>query len=156
MKYRQMGVSLLEQLKDFSRKDMRVLLALIEHSCPEDNCLQVSQKELAEHAGVQPSDVSACLSRFAEKSVVKKGVLDIYNKRRVMINPEMVWSTSRDKMHYACNMYALGNHLESYDTSKLEKNLSGKIDASTGELYSEYQHRLGELIARNAEAIYET
>jgi len=158
VKYRQYGVEMIERFPEMSRRDFLVFNELVKSAHVKDNCVQHKVMTLAKRSGLAPETVTRVITKLSKWNVLKKGVTDIFEKERIMLNPRMVWSTVRgDEFHYACNMYDLGSHFEAYDVSKLGESLNGKIDAATGELYSEYQHRLGELdeiIKMRSEEVY--
>lgn len=155
--YRQIGMSLLELMKDgLSVRDIRILLSIVDHCCEKDNCLQDSMAYVARKAGVDKSAMSKTVAKLESLDVLKRNVEDIHCKKRIMVNPRMVWSTTRgEDFHFSCNMYDTGSHFSAYEVSKLEKQLVGKVDAKTGELYSEFQHRLGDVLKKYSMEIYD-
>ena len=137
------ALSCLEGMTKFQTKTMNVL---IKYANVKDNCVQESMTEICRREDLDKGYVSRAVAYLVKINLVKKNVVDIFDKKRLMINPKMVWSTNRELIHFAANMYHLGSHQEAWSVAKLEKEVVGKVDAETGELYSEYQHRLGELL----------
>jgi len=144
--FRMLSDETLSCLEDMSGSQIKTMNLLIKYANVKDNCVQESMAEICRREDLDKGNVSKDVSRLVKLNLVKRNVIDIFGKKRLMINPTMVWSTNRDLIHFAANMYHLGSHQEAWAVAKLEKELVGKIDAETGELYSEYQHRLGELL----------
>lgn len=144
MEYRQFGCQLLAVMGQFSSRDTTVFLTIVENCNVKDNCLSCTLKEISDQSGIANTTVSTVVGKLTNHNILKKGVIDIHGKKRIMLNPRMIWSTSRSLIHFAQNMYDTGSHFKAYEASKVGEELGGKLDASTGELYSEYQHRYGD------------
>lgn len=122
-----------------------VLLALLEDIDIKDNCVQKTWPEIVTKMGADRSNAAKSLARLKEDNLVRE-VKDIFGLKRLMINPQHVWSTSRDGLRFAVMMYNLGSHKQATDHRAEERRLSALIDPDTGLMISEYQEKTGQLL----------
>lgn len=115
-----------------------IFAALLEHIDIKDNCVQVKWTEILDQTGVDKGNASRALSRLKEDGLVKY-VLDIRGDERIMINPQHVWSTSRDELRFAVLMFDYGSHQLAVEHRRVERELSATIDHKTGLMASDYQ-----------------
>lgn len=143
MKYVQVGVDLLPMISELTKRENKVLLALIQNIDKGHNYTEVEGD-----LGLGEANYRKVLVKLERLNIIKRGVVDASGVKRIMVNPKLVWNYKRSDgvLQYCINVYYLGSAKDAYEVSKLGKELGGVIDAETGELYSEYQHRLGELI----------
>tara|TARA_B100000700_G_scaffold246505_1_gene275433 strand:+ start:17038 stop:17523 length:486 start_codon:yes stop_codon:yes gene_type:complete len=150
--YRTCDDSVFSILVDLPKGAGNLFIAMLEEVCKNDNCLQVDMPTLRKAHGWDKDNCNKHLKRLKKDDVVKS-VYDIDGIERLMINPSLVWSTGRDKLRFACNMYSLGSHAEALNHTRFERSMVGHIDPDTGEISGNYQSREEELIKALADVI---
>ncbi|WP_277811961.1 hypothetical protein [Chromohalobacter canadensis] len=150
--YRTCDAEFLRLLASLPKSVGNLLLAMLDEVDNQDNCVQVDMADIRKAHKLDKDNTSRRLARLKKEGIVKE-VEDIHGIERLMINPALVWSTGRDKLRFAINMFELGSHAAAWRHSKLERELVGSIDTQTGELVSEYQERHDELIRALADAM---
>lgn len=138
--YRTCSDEFLQKLSQLPHSVGKVFLTLLDVVDIKDNCVQKTFPEIVKESGWDRGNAHKSLQKLRKEFMVKN-VIDIHGTERIMIDPRLVWSTGRDKLYFAKNMFISGSHEIAYQHSLLEDEMCGRIDIETGLLISQYQNR---------------
>lgn len=142
--YRTVSDDLILTVGLLPRNCVKVLCQLLKEIDIKDNCVQRKWSDVVKDIGIDVSDAYKARKRLEEEDLIRT-VLDIRGDERLMLNPQHVWSTSRDLLRFAILVYDLGSHEDAIEHRKNEKETCSTIDHRTGLMTSEYQIGLDRL-----------
>lgn len=103
-----------------------------------DNCFQVSNRVIASTLKIPASRVDQLVRKLVSKGLAKRGVFDVYQEARVMINPAFLYEHDDVTFKFTYGMFALGSHDKAVDWFKLCVDLKLLVSPDTGEVMQKY------------------